>query len=290
MASASGRRRLGSVLRRPVLWGVAVVGAAVTTLGVAVVTGAFSGWINPDRIADAVAPGSDIQVITNIKQLDDQGSSVAMARNFQPPTALWQEMQAQNGARESIDVLRSSGAADLEDLSVQVTLVNPRREQIRVLDMKVIDVQRTTPLSGTLFVAPPQEGQADLMMMTDFDQARPEVDSILPAEGPVYRPGQPYFDGHSISLGAGEQQVLMYRAHVTKYSVTFKLEIDYLIGGTEKSQVIDNAGKPFAVTGVHTNSADGYWSYQRIFDMGGDLQYCAMMDPTDLSPDTAASC
>lgn len=256
----------------------------------AFLTGAFSGWVNPDRLADAVAPGSDIQVITNIKQLDDQGASTAMATDFQPSGALWRKMHAQNGATESIDALRSFGAVDLEDLSVQITLGNPRREQIRILDMKVIDVQRTAPLTGTLFYAPPQEGNADLMMMTDFDQARPQVDSILPAEGPVYRPGQPYFDSHSISLSSGEQQVLMYRAHVTKYSVTFKLEIDYLIGSSEKAQVIDNAGKPFAVTGVHTNPTDGHWSYQQVFAMNGNFQYCAMTNPADFSPDTAASC
>jgi hypothetical protein len=287
-----GVRKVIGLFRRPVVWVTTIVLAAAAAFAGTTLTGVFSTVVNQDHLDDQLAPGPDIQAIADIVQLDDQGSSVAMADDFQPTGTLLNAMH-QTGAAAStyvVNSLKAAGGVNLRDLSIRIVLEGRRREQIRILNIAPVDVHRSSPPSGALFYAPPQGGGADLLMMTDFDQPRPAVDSILPADGPVFKPGRPYFDTNTISLTENEQQVIMYRATVTKYSVTFELQVDYLIGDQKKNLIITDSRHPFAVTGAHMNTADDNLSYRHIFTIDGAFQYCPVDNPQDFNVNTDVEC
>ena len=78
--------------------------------------------------------------------------------------------------------------------------------------------------------------------------------------GPV--PGEPYFETNTIKLVDREEDVLVIRASAMKHAVHFRLRINYLLGGSPKTMVVDDKGEPFSITPLHC-AQPGVASYQR---------------------------
>jgi hypothetical protein len=104
------------------------------------------------------------------------------------------------------DQLRAAGSVDLSDLTLRVTLEGRSNQDVRILGIRPV-VERTTPLDGTLFFAPSQEGEPSMNMIVDLDDPMP----VLRKADENGTPGRPYFDNNSIRLPDHEQDVLVIR-------------------------------------------------------------------------------
>jgi len=197
-------------------------------------------------------------------------------------------MTQPNGAKSDqvITKLRETGGADIQNLTIRVIVEGHRNQQIRILNVRPLLLARATPLKGTLFFSPPQEGSpSTLRMMFNLDEPTPVAHESIQNEKDGYmpKPGPPFFENSTITLNDGEQQVLMIRTKAEQHYVAFNLAIDYRIGDYNKTLVISNHGQPFRITGMNYGSSRDIWSYQRAFNMTNDYSYCSVINPHTMS-------
>ena len=263
------RERRGGA-RRLVMWltGLFVAALGATILGV--VTGIPGELIDLDSAKDRLRQGPDLRASVNVIHLDDQGYSMAFADEYMPTQHQSQLMRALGDyeKREELSFdLRRSGGVDVERLTLQVVLEGRSNQEIRVVDIRPTDVERTAPLDGTLFSTPPQAGGASIVLLLDMDQPTPVMNVVAGTDesGPV--PGQPYFENNNIRLADREQDVLVIRTSAMKSTVRFRLKIEYLIGGDSKSIVIDDDGVPFGITPINCVRR-GLVSYRKGYEFG----------------------
>jgi hypothetical protein len=151
-------------------------------------------------------------------------------------------------------------------------------EELRVVNIRATDVQRAAPLSGTLFYMPPQEAAASIGMMLNLDSPAPVMRSLAGFDEWGAKPGRPYFEENSIRLPDRAQDTLVIRITAVKKAVRFRLAIDYVKGGSDKSMVIDDHGEPFGITPLHCVGR-GLASYRRAYGYGSDLALTPLEHP-----------
>jgi hypothetical protein len=219
-------------------------------------------------LKDRVRPGPDLQVRVELIHLDDDGYSVAVPGDYTPNAAQLRLMGNLDidTAEQLSNQLRSVGGVDTEDLTLRLVVRGHSNQEVRILDIRPL-AQRARPVSGTLFSIPPQEGRPSMDMMLELDDPIPLLRTLVITEAFKLKGGRPFFESNSIRLADGEQDVLVIRATANRYSVEFKLEIRYLIGGDEKRTIVDYHGRPFAVSGMHCGQARGFASYLRAYEL-----------------------
>jgi hypothetical protein len=183
-------------------------------------------------------------------------------------------------APEYLRLARAAGGVNVGKLTIRVVLEGHRNQQIRILDIHPVVVEKTQPLAGTLFSAPPQGGSATMRMIIDFDQPNPIAREVLQNSDPLDpKGGQPFFYNTTISLNDREQQVLFIRTRVERYYVAFILQIDYRIGDENKTIQITDQGQPFRITGLHYGPEPDTLSYEQAFQLQGDFSLCPVVNP-----------
>jgi hypothetical protein len=138
-------------------------------------------------------------------------------------------------------------------------------------------------VGGTLFSIPPQGGAATMKAIVDLDDAIPVLRTVVLKNDYLPVGGRPFFEDNTIRLRDRERDVLIIRATADRYSVAFKLEVDYLVGAKRKKAIIDDRGRPFRVTGFHCSGEPGFAAYERAYELGsspqGSLQLAAAANP-----------
>lgn len=113
-------------------------------------------------------------------------------------------------------------------------------------------------------------------MIVDFDETDPIARKPLKGEFEKAKPGGPYFHHKKITLKDGEEDVIVIKSITSKWAVTFKIRIDYHIGGEAKHLIVDNNGRPFALTALNCTKPtkltkegfiNGQVSYQDIWEL-----------------------
>jgi hypothetical protein len=248
-----------------------LAGLAVATLG-AIITSALTGLpsqvIDVNALKDRIRPGSDFSSTVDIVYLDDEAYSITVPGNHAPSPLQERLMSRLDNvsAPELVDDLRRAGGVDVDDLTIRVVVRGRSNQGVQIVGMRPIVRRRTPPLTGTLFHIPPQAGAASIRMIVNFDQPIAVLREVRGSfSGP--RGGRPFFDENSIKLADGEQDVLVIRAVTSRYSISFVLEVTYLLGNAERTVTIDDHGQPFRVTGTACDGAPRVATYERFYDL-----------------------
>jgi hypothetical protein len=265
-----------------------------------VITGALAGipgqLFDVEAVKDRVRPGPDFRHSVEIVNLADQGYRIAVPGRYRPTPKEARLAERLDGVTApQLDAeLRSHGGVDVQKLSLRIVLEGRSNEEVRILDIRPVAVRRTAPIDGTLFNVTPQGSTPTLRMIVDLDDAVPVLRTAVIGPRDELIGTRPFFEEKTIRLRDRERDVVLIRATAERYSVAFKLEVDYVVGARRKRTVIDNRGRPFRVTGTSCTTEPGVASYKRIYDLGtgpqGFLRLVDVADPTRFSTRFSGSC
>ncbi|GAA4190606.1 hypothetical protein GCM10022252_29140 [Streptosporangium oxazolinicum] len=188
------------------------------------------------------------------------------------------------GLKDLVRELRTAGAATRTDqMHIVVALEGKRHQDIHVDAIYPVDVQRVPPYDGTWVNIPPQDGGRILQMMFDFNEHTPSARTTKGGvDGTPLKPGQQYFRGNKITIRDGKEDTLSISMTGPREAVTFKIRIDYRIGGESRHIVITDRGRPFAITSLNCTDRGrtggngrkvfGHVSYDHIWSLrSGDI-------------------
>jgi hypothetical protein len=255
--------------RRLALWAGGLIVSAIAALAVASLTSLPGQLFDLDAAKDRLRPGDDLAVRVDVLHLDDQGFSMVAPTDAQPTEA---ELAAiRSFDLERIEQLSASfrrrGWFELEQLTLRLALQGPSNQEVEIVDIRPIELERTPLLSGTLSYLPPQEGAASIALLLNTDELRPVMRAVAGVDEWGQVPGEPYFETTTISLADRERDVVVIRASAQHTAVRFKLRLDYLLGGELKTIVIDDEGRPFRITPLNC-VARGVATYQAVYEFG----------------------
>jgi hypothetical protein len=279
------RRVRARLTRRFVLWTGGLLATALTTLATGALTGIPAQVFDLEAVKDSVRPGPDFRRTVEVVNLDDQGYSVAFPGRYRPTASQQRLMSRLDGvtAPRLAAQLRARGGVDVRALTLRIVLEGRSNQAVTILDMRPVAVARTVPVGGTLFSVPPQAGAPTMKMIVDLDKPLPVLRTVVLKHGWQPVGGRPFFEDITIRLRDRERDVLLVRAVADRYSVAFKLEVDYLVGAKRKTAVIDDRGRPFRVTGLRCSAAPGFAAYASAYELGGgpqgQLRLAAAADP-----------
>lgn len=285
----------------------------------ATVIGATSPWWVPAMmggIKGLIASDSSAPALTVTAEptfLDDQGFTMATPKGSRL-SAQMIRMMAQPGAASSpafLSAVRAIGGADVDDLSIKLIVNGNSPQGVRIIRIRPVNLQRTKPLSGTLFYMPSQGGNATIKMMFDMDELNPiarnigdppchmvtrgdmtkcvvisdpypqQPQAVYAGNGAEY-PGSSFFDNETVHLDDHEQQVFDIRMQVTHYYTEFDLAIDYIVGnasGDIHQLVVGDHRHPFRVTGMPPGTKAGTVSYGAAYTIQGNFSLCPVAEP-----------
>lgn len=221
-------------------------------------------------------------------RLDDEGWWAATSGDFRPTSAqsrLLAEPMSTTSEKYD-DFLRSTGAVNVGEQTLRLTLTGRRDQQVNVLDVRPVIVRRASPLAGTLFAVGSQAGSATFQVIYDLDRPNPVARKAVRdtdfsewnADAGAVKPGPPFFADTTITLRRDEQNVLVLRARTERFHVAFRLKVTYMLGDRRKYMTIDDRGRPFQVTGV-SRGPDGEERYGRVFSVQSDFSMCQTVGP-----------
>ncbi|GGO41630.1 hypothetical protein GCM10012286_21710 [Streptomyces lasiicapitis] len=263
----------------------------VSAIGVAVLSaigGALAFQPQIRGLVSGTASGPDFAASVEAVRLDDEGWWAATSGDFRPTSAqsrfLAEPMSTTSEKYD--DFLGSTGAVNVGEQTLRLTLTGRRDQQVNVLDVRPVIVRRASPLAGTLFAVGSQAGSATFQVIYDLDRPNPVARKAVrdtdfsesnPDAGAV-RPGPPFFADTTITLRRDEQNVLVLRARTERFHVAFRLKVTYMLGDRRKYMIVDDHGRPFQVSGV-SRSPDGEERYGRVFSMQSDYSMCQTVGP-----------
>ncbi|AWS43556.1 hypothetical protein DKM19_21410 [Streptosporangium sp. 'caverna'] len=185
------------------------------------------------------------------------------------------------GLSDLMRELRGAGAATpAKQMNIVVTLKGERHQKINVDAIYPVEVHRTAPYNGTWINIPPQDGGSTFQMMFDFDEHTPRARTTVGGDdGIPPKPGQPYFRKNTLTVKDGIEDTLNISTIGTRHAVTFKIRIDYRIGGKPRHMVIADHDRPFVITPINCidripvdkngKPVVGHASYDHIWSLGG---------------------
>jgi hypothetical protein len=258
--------------KRLIAWAAAATGTALIGLLVTgVLPNVLGQFFNGAQIKDSLRRGPDIKIVNESVFNPFEGVPFmpkVVPGNYQPSSelisALAHPMAATSPALQK--QINGAGGVYLQDIYIRFVLQGNRNEPILILDVHPVQLRRTQPVDGVLFEIAPQGEANNIQMWFDLDQLAPQALSIV---GNALTK-VPYFQAHSISLGDGEQAVLVVRAHTYCYYAHFELAVDYKIGRENKQVIISNNGRPFEVTGYRLGS-NNVISYRQMLFLQGNF-------------------
>lgn len=248
------RSKWSTLARRPVAWLAAAVLAAVA----GVVAAAVTPYVN--ELVDAIMPGDDIGVVTDVVHLDDQGYSMAMPGAYVPTReqqALMNGLDADK-AEALTRQLRAAGGADISALSFRILLEGRRNEAVRIVDIYPVNIKREKPFGGMLFDMPPQAGVPNMRMIFNMDEKFPYAyEAVADKSDGQLVPGELFFGKNTIFLPSREQEAVIVRATTQQNAVSFDLKIKYVIGDERRETTINDGGRRFQVTAPRCLTTNG---------------------------------
>jgi hypothetical protein len=149
--------------------------------------------------------------------------------------------------------LFESGAFDLRDSHLLLTLEGRSVDSVRVTGLYSRVSRRQAPLSGAV-VGSPSAGEQEIVA-AHFDLEQDEA----PARTDD---GREYFDNYVLTLGRGESFTYRIVARVEHSACEWELVLSYSHRGTEYELAVDNAGQPFRTAARSERVASSYeWAW-----------------------------
>lgn len=144
--------------------------------------------------------------------------------------------------------LRALGAANVNVATTTLAVTGNRKGLVRITDIRVL-AQCQSPLTGTLFFAPTEGTSYTAKIGFDLDKPNPSAQNVIGGgdEGSPKFVGS-YFLDHEYDLALGEPATFVLTARTTKYYCQYRYRFELLVNGKPTTQVVDDHGRPFAVT------------------------------------------
>lgn len=245
-ARSSGARSGGAgraLLRKPAVWfsGIVVAALGVTLTNALVPT--FSGLLDP-----VLQRGPAIEVLDAATFRSEAGESVVFPRGTTFTAA---DLAALNAQTDTAAWLEARGGSPPGTVFVRLVLAGNRTDPVRIIDVAPV-ARCTAPLDGVLFEDPPAGNDESIRI--DFDLDTPGTPGRTHnGDGSV---GGAFFPAHTISLGPGEQQVLIATATTRKQSCEIRFALTVLDGKDRTTVTVPEADQPgFRVTAALPESA-----------------------------------
>lgn len=243
------------------MWLAGIAAALATTLVAVLVSQMIDAPAAKDKVRSAVQPGGEQDVRYSVQFSDPAiqlvtPTGVTLTPRQSRYLSTWSFSQDQVRPPEPdgynmeklVDELRAAGAANPDELYVLIRLEGRRNQPLFVDDVRPANLKRTRPYAGTLLNIPPQEGGDTSQMIFNFDEVTPRAHlPVGPIEGP-HKPGGLFFHNKTLTIKDAEQDSILVRSIVTRWAVTFDIQVDYRIGGQPRHLIINNKGRPFALT------------------------------------------
>lgn len=154
--------------------------------------------------------------------------------------------------RMLLEELRRAGAATpAQEMNIVVTAEGQRHQPLHVDAIYPVEIHRTAPYAGTFVLIPPQDGGSNLQMLFNFDDPSPSARVVIGGNGLPLKSGPPYFQKYKLTIKDGREDTINIATISTRYAATFKIRIDYRIGEESRHRIIDDGGRPFAVTPIN---------------------------------------
>jgi hypothetical protein len=294
---AEPSQRLRGWLRSPAGCITAIATPLVLALILFVTAQAFDTPFVKDQVRTATRPDGGQDVRWSV-QFNDPAyqiatpAGLALTPEQKRRLSTWRFSDLTKGPRyglsDVINEIRSAGGANLDRLFLMVRLEGRRNQPLFVDDVRPVEIRRTKPYAGTLVDVPPQEGGEPAEMIFNLDEFEPRAREIEDDGTSHGRPGDLFFNHHTLTVKDGQQDSLSIQAMTTRTAVTFRIQIAYHLGGRPKTLTIDNKGKPFALTPyncskkvkfVSDRPKPAYVSYQDIWEMAGHDTITHAADP-----------
>ncbi|MCU1408100.1 MAG: hypothetical protein JWM23_180 [Microbacteriaceae bacterium] len=225
---------------RPVLW---LGGIVVAALGIAltnVLVPQFGKGINQITQSGDAVNVDDVSIWRIGSQLALPSFSAGKVGTLNAQA--WEEQE---------QWLVDHGAVDMGSTEVRLALSGKRADGVRIVDISPVSDCSQPPYSGALFVSPAAGADTITRVKFDLDDPRPVAKTSNYVDG-AYR-DEPYFASNTMSLQQDEQQVFIVTATTQLHFCRFELELSVLDGGTMRTQMVDNHGRPFQVTAPLTD-------------------------------------
>lgn len=262
-------------VRKPVVWlsGVVVAAAGVALTNALVPT--FNSILDP-----ITQRGPAVEVLDASTFRSETGESVVFARGTAFSDADLAELNAQT---DTAAWLEARGGVAPGTVFTQLVLAGNRQDPVRIIDM-VPQATCTEPLDGVLFEDPP--AGSDESIRIDFDLDAPGAPGTThAADGTT---GGAFFPARTISLGQGEQQVLIATASTKRQSCEVRFALTVLDGSDRSTVLVPTEDQPaFRVTAALPEPA-----YEAVY-LGGVIctggfvkasqEYLAGSDPDPCS-------
>jgi hypothetical protein len=253
------------------------------------------------------SPGPALTASARIVYLDDQGRIMATPEGHLATQQILHQMSAPGAAVSAafLQAVRSTGGVDVEASTVQLVLQSNSSQGVTIIGIEPVALHRTAPLSGALYLIPPDSSVPVIPMMFDLNELSPVARQVTESASPepgdpkqhliftgTIQPGNPYFDANSIHLTGNESAVINIRMQVTGVYATFNLAIVYIDDanqGAIHTLTLSDNGHPFGVTGVSTGRSEEAASYQQAFQLQGNFSLCQVADPDKIPLSAIAS-
>jgi hypothetical protein len=300
----SGARQ-GGTGAEPRRWRAWLAGIAAAVL--AGVVGGVITWVGPEVVDNAAAKdavrdmvGGDDELRYTLQYLDpgyDLVLPVGVELTARQETFLdnWNlDYRDPDGydLNRLINDLRAAGGANPTELLLALTLEGRRNQPVHVDDIRPVDIRHTAPYSGTFLNIPPQGPGETVKVMFNFDEVEPRARTAVDDGSGGYRPGGLFFQEQTLTIEDGKQDTIFVKSTATRWAVTFTIRIDYRIGDERDHLLINNDGRPFALTPMNCTDrahigadgspvTSGHASYKQIWRLRDDFQGIERVpDPT----------
>jgi hypothetical protein len=183
---------------------------------------------------------------------------------------------AQDGQIDGYSAFMTSlGAVKATRMAIDLKMLTKTSQQVR-LDRIRVAKKCTDPASGTLLYNPPAgPPERPGVIGFDLDQDVPIAQELRNQGGefPVFT-GKDFFADHVQYFKQGDGYVYRVLVHANRHYCEFRLLLD--VSGDDTSQVItvDDHGKPFRMTGLHTTKGATddprmvFSAYRKLFATG----------------------
>lgn len=206
-------------------------------------------------------PGSSVRIDdAKVVRLGSQGEEYAFAEPLSWSQAQVDSINAAQGVGSEAmqGVMRSLGGVDPDVEHISLVLEGATSAGVEITNMGVIKDQCGPPLDGGFFESPAAGSGTNVNINFDLDKAVVIAES--PNEDGTY---SEFFKTHSVSLAQGEQVPFLISVSSQSQYCQFRLVITVVDSSGSNSQVIDNAGGEFSVTGKLYDTTPGIGSFHR---------------------------
>lgn len=277
--------------KRPLVW----VGGLVTAIALGI-AGSFGSGLGQDLFSSTVgqsssaASGSDSSKSTLFPRTSASGvgldvetstflfpgvDTAFVTKNVFEPTGKVAATLVDAPSAAYLSLFHDIGAINEGSTALRLIFTGESQQGVRILDITPTILKRAAPWHGDLFDFPLQGESPTIQTSINLDDTFPTVRDNAT--------GQPYFEEKTITLGRGEQEVVIMQVRATRGYVAYMLRVDYLVGTQQKSVTLNDHGKPFQLSAVNCPRKDIASYGQAFLGRANSVSAARISNPTNIS-------